>query len=43
MHGIQANWAFETSLDLQWAHAIAPDANLVLVATNPAETQGFRA
>src|SRR5437667_7350607 len=27
MHGIQAGWAFETSLDLQWAHAMAPDAN----------------
>src|SRR6266516_5146892 len=40
MHGIQINWAFETSLDLQWSHAIAPDANIVLVATNPAETQG---
>src|ERR1700757_1067006 len=42
MHGIQANWAFETSLDLQWAHAIAPDAKLVLVASNPAETQGVQ-
>src|SRR6266516_100169 len=40
MHGIQINWAFETSLDLQWSHTIAPDANIVLVATNPAETQG---
>lgn len=40
--GIQANWAFETSLDLQWAHATAPDANLVLVAANPAETQGVQ-
>jgi hypothetical protein len=43
MHGIQRNWAFETSLDLQWAHATAPDANIVLVAANPAETQGVRA
>ncbi len=42
MHGIQANWAFETSLDLQWAHAIAPDAKLVLVAANPAETEGVQ-
>jgi subtilase family serine protease len=42
MHGVQAGWAFETSLDLQWAHAIAPDANLVLVAANPAETQGVQ-
>jgi subtilase family serine protease len=42
MHGIQAGWAFETSLDLQWAHAIAPDANIVLIAANPAETQGVQ-
>jgi len=42
MHGIQFNWAVETSLDLQWAHTIAPDANLVLVAANPAETQGVQ-
>ncbi len=42
MHGIQANWAFETSLDLQWAHAIAPRAKIVLIAANPAETQGVQ-
>src|SRR2546426_793538 len=42
MHGIQAGWAFETSLDVQWAHAIAPDAKLVLVEANPAETQGVQ-
>jgi subtilase family serine protease len=42
MHGIQASWAFETSLDLQWAHAIAPDAKLVLIAANPAETEGVQ-
>ncbi len=41
-HGIQVGWAFETSLDLQWAHAIAPDAKLVLVASNPAETLGVQ-
>jgi len=34
--------AFETCLDLQWAHAIAPDANLVLIASNPDETQGVQ-
>jgi len=38
MKGVKLNWAVETSLDLQWAHAIAPDAKLVLIATNPAET-----
>lgn len=42
VNGSPAGWAFETSLDLQWAHAIAPDAHLVLVAANPAETQGVQ-
>jgi subtilase family serine protease len=32
--------AGETSLDLEWAHAIAPDAKLVLIAANPSETEG---
>jgi subtilase family serine protease len=36
------NWAQETTLDLQWAHAIAPDAKLVLIAANPAETEGVQ-
>jgi subtilase family serine protease len=40
--GTQVGWAFETSLDLQWAHAIAPDAKLVLVEANPAETEGVQ-
>ncbi|MCA3776923.1 MAG: S53 family peptidase [Burkholderia sp.] len=26
-----ASWAFESSLDVQWAHAIAPNARIVLV------------
>jgi len=26
-----ANWSLETSLDVQWAHAIAPNAKIVLV------------
>jgi subtilase family serine protease len=42
VNGSPAGWAFETSLDLQWAHAIAPDAHLVLVAANPAETEGVQ-
>ncbi len=42
MHGVQVGWAFETSLDLQWAHAIAPDAKLVLIEANPAETEGVQ-
>lgn len=42
VNGLQVNWAFETSLDVQWAHAIAPDAHIVLVAANPAETEGVQ-
>src|SRR5258708_23665715 len=34
--------ACETSLEGRWAHAIAPDAPLVLVAANPAETEGVQ-
>ncbi len=29
-----ANWAMEQSLDVQWAHAIAPGAKIVLVEAN---------
>lgn len=29
--GTQTGWAEETSLDVQWAHAIAPGANIALV------------
>jgi subtilase family serine protease len=28
---IKGNWQFETTLDVEWAHAIAPGANIVLV------------
>ncbi len=42
VNGSQPGWAFETSLDLQWAHTIAPDAKLVLIAANPAETEGVQ-
>ena len=34
------NWAVETSLDVQWAHAIAPGANILLVETPVSETEG---
>lgn len=33
-------WAGETSLDVEYAHAIAPDAHLVLVETAVSETEG---
>jgi len=35
-------WTVETSLDVEWAHAIAPEANILNVTTNPAETQGVQ-
>jgi subtilase family serine protease len=35
-------WALETSLDVEWAHSIAPLANIINVTTNPAETQGVQ-
>jgi subtilase family serine protease len=42
VNGIALNWAFETSLDVQWAHAIAPNAHIVLVEAIPAETEGVQ-
>src|SRR5579875_586178 len=33
-------WAQETSLDVEYSHAIAPDANILLVETPVAETEG---
>lgn len=33
-------WAFETSLDVEWAHAMAPDAGIVLVETPTSENEG---
>ena len=33
-------WAVETSLDVEYSHAIAPDANILLVETPVAETLG---
>ena len=35
-HKSDAGWALETSLDLQWAHAIAPNANIVLAVASSA-------
>src|SRR5215470_7450527 len=42
--GTQARnlWALETSLDVEWAHAIAPKANILNVTTNPAEVLGVQ-
>ncbi|MGZ4143186.1 MAG: S53 family peptidase, partial [Actinomycetota bacterium] len=38
----KAFWAIEVALDVEWAHAIAPGANILLVATNTAETLGVQ-
>lgn len=40
--GIQNHnlWALEVSLDVEWAHATAPKANILLVTTPTAETLG---
>jgi len=35
-----AGWAAETTLDVEYAHAIAPEAQIVLVETPVAETEG---
>lgn len=35
-------WAVEVSLDVEWAHATAPQANIVLVTTPTAETLGVQ-
>jgi len=36
----QVNWALETTLDVEWAHAIAPEANIVLLTSPVSETEG---
>jgi subtilase family serine protease len=36
----QLGWATETTLDVEYAHAIAPGANILLVETPVAETEG---
>jgi subtilase family serine protease len=35
-------WAGETTLDVEWAHAMAPGANIVLVETPVTETEGVQ-
>jgi Predicted protease len=36
----QVGWAQETSLDVQWAHAMAPQASIVVLTSPVSETQG---
>ncbi|GCE13502.1 S53 family peptidase [Tengunoibacter tsumagoiensis] len=38
----QLGWAEETSLDVQWAHAIAPDAGIIVLTSPVSETQGVQ-
>jgi subtilase family serine protease len=35
------SWGFETTLDVEWSHAMAPGANILLVETPVAETEGI--
>jgi subtilase family serine protease len=38
----EISWGYETTLDVEWAHAMAPGANIALVVTPVAETQGVQ-
>jgi subtilase family serine protease len=38
----EVNWAFETTLDVEYAHAMAPGANILLVETPVDETEGVQ-
>lgn len=38
--GSNSSWALETTLDVEYSHAIAPGANILLVETPVAETEG---
>jgi subtilase family serine protease len=39
--GTMGGWAIETSLDVEYSHSIAPGANILLVETPVAETEGL--
>lgn len=38
----QLGWAFEATLDVEWAHATAPGASIVLLTSPVSETQGVQ-
>ncbi len=38
----QTGWAFETTLDVEWAHAIAPRASIVVLTSPVSETEGVQ-
>lgn len=37
-----SGWAVETTLDVEWSHAIAPEANIVLLVSPVDETEGVQ-
>jgi subtilase family serine protease len=39
-NGDMVGWAEETTLDVEWAHVMAPKANILLVETPVSETEG---
>jgi subtilase family serine protease len=41
-NGDMIGWAIETTLDIEWSHAVAPGANIVLVETPVSETEGVQ-
>ena len=38
----QVSWAAETTLDVEWSHAMAPDASIVLMTSPVDETEGVQ-
>ena len=40
--GTKIGWAYETTLDVEWSHAMAPGAAIDLVVTPNAETEGVQ-
>jgi subtilase family serine protease len=38
----QVGWAFEVTLDVEWAHAVAPGASIVLLTSPVDETEGVQ-
>jgi subtilase family serine protease len=41
-NGTMVGWAVETTLDVEWAHAIAPGANIAVMTSPVPETQGVQ-
>ncbi len=37
-----AGWTGEATLDIEWAYSVAPEANIILLAVPPAETEGVQ-